>query len=182
MFLLSAEYPNNGNVKISAENINKLAVHIPFWCKDYVIKLNGNSIYPEVKKGYAYINVNGNGEIELDFKTEVCLIEANPNVAACAGKVAVRKGVFIYCAEAIDNGENTNCLKLPLSAEFTSEYSDEFKTDILRTVGYKSSYSEPSLYAPAYPDIKTKITLIPYYAFANRGESEMIVWINKANV
>lgn len=173
------DYPNNGNIKINAENVDTLAVRIPFWCGNYTIKLNGKAISPDVKKGYAYINVNGNGEIEVEFEIKAMLVEANPNVTACAGKVAVRKGVFVYCAEANDNGENLNCLKLPLSAEFTAEYSDEFKTDILKTVGYKSSYSADSLYAPAYSDTETEITLIPYYAFANRGESEMIVWINK---
>ena len=101
-------------------------------------------------------------------------------MTACAGKVAVRKGVFVYCLEAVDNGENLNGLKIPLSAEFTSEYSDNFKADILKTTAYKSAYAADSLYAPAYPDEKTEITLIPYYAFANRGECEMIVWLNKA--
>lgn len=174
------DYPNNGNIKISAANVQTLALRIPFWCDNYSIKLNGCELSPNVIKGYAYIDINGNGEIEIDFEIKVKLIEANPKVNACAGKVAVRKGVFVYCLEAKDNGENLNSLKIPLSAEFTSEYSDLFKTDILKTVGYKSSYNSDSLYATAYPDIKTEITLIPYYAFANRGESEMIVWINKA--
>lgn len=176
------DYPNSGNVKITAENVGTLAVRIPGWCKNYTIKANGKTICPEVKKGYAYIDMNGDGEIEIDFEIKVRLIEANPNVAACAGKVAIRKGVFVYCAEAADNGENLNCLKLPLSAEFSATYSDKFKTDILKTVGYKSSYNASSLYADAYPDAKTEITLIPYYAFANRGESEMIVWLNKATM
>lgn len=174
------DYPNGGNVKIIAENVNTLAVRIPFWCKNYEIRLNGGSVSPDIKKGYAYINVNGNAEIEIDFEIKAQLIEANPNVTACAGKVAVRKGVFVYCLEAVDNGENLNGLKIPLSAEFTSEYSDNFKADILKTTAYKSAYAADSLYAPAYPDEKTEITLIPYYAFANRGESEMIVWLNKA--
>lgn len=175
-------YPNNGNVKIIAENVCTLAVRIPFWCNNYTVKSNGKPISPDVKQGYAYINVNGNGEIEIDFEIKVQLIEANPNVSACAGKVAVRKGVFIYCLEAKDNGENLNCLQLPLSAEFTYEYNDNFKTDILKTVAYKPNYTSDALYAPATQDIKSEITLIPYYAFANRGESEMIVWINKSNV
>lgn len=176
------DYPNSGNIKINTENVNTLALRIPFWCKKYEIKLNGAAVSADIKKGYAYINVNGSAEIEIDFEIKAQIIEANPNVTACAGKVSVRKGVFVYCLEAKDNGENLNCLKIPLTAEFTSEYSDEFKTDVLKTTAYKSSYNADSLYAPAYPDEKTEITLIPYYAFANRGESVMIVWINKANI
>jgi DUF1680 family protein len=30
-------------------------------------------------------------------------------------------------------------------------------------------------------DEKTDVTFIPYYAFANRGEEEMLVWFNVKN-
>ena len=36
------------------------------------------------------------------------------------------------------------------------------------------------LYSTSKPELcKTKVKLIPYFLWANRGESEMLVWINE---
>lgn len=173
------EYPNNGKVKIEIKNASRVAIRIPGWCENYSFKINGEKIFPETQKGYAYIDLLGEATIETDFEIKPQIIEANPSVIDCAGKVAIRRGVFIYCAESIDNGENISALKIPADAEFEATYCEKYHTFILTCEAYKPVFNENTLYRKAQSMEKIQITLIPYYCFANRGESEMAVWLGR---
>ena len=65
---------------------------------------------------------------------------------------------------------------LNINAAFEAEES-EFLLPILKTEAYMPAKNE-SLYYDACDDYeKIPFTLIPYFAFANRGESEMQVWL-----
>ena len=60
------------------------------------------------------------------------------------------------------------------------------RQDINSEVTLKSVYERPketdNLYYEAYDDFEEiPLTLIPYYAFANRGETEMQVWLLRKN-
>lgn len=175
------EYPNDGKITIKIKNANRIAIRIPGWCDNYSFIVNGTKITPEIIKGYAYFDLSGDTSIETNFEITPQIIEANPQVIECAGKVAVKKGVFVYCAEAVDNGENISALRLSVDTEFKATYSNEYHTDILICEGYKPINNENTLYRKAQPMEKTQIKLIPYYCFANRGESEMVVWLGRYN-
>jgi DUF1680 family protein len=46
--------------------------------------------------------------------------------------------------------------------------------------GYRKDMDKSFLYQPVSDKYKEQeLRFIPYYAFANRGETEMIVWIQK---
>ncbi len=173
------DYPRNGKITIKIKGANRIAVRIPGWCESYSFKINGKEILPEIVKGYAYIDLNGEAIIETDFEIKTRIIEASPNVIDCAGKVAVRRGVFVYCAEEIDNGKNISTYRIAPDTIFTAEYDDTFKADVLTGDAYVPDFDSGSLYASVRPMKKTKIRLIPYYAFANRGECEMTVWLGR---
>ncbi len=58
-----------------------------------------------MKNGYAYVALDGSGEIEIEFDMPVRLIAANRRVHADAGRVAIMRGPVVYCAEGLDNGD-----------------------------------------------------------------------------
>lgn len=67
-------------------------------------------------------------------------------------------------------------LCIDLDSKFEVKASP-FLLPTLHTTAYQQPESD-ELYAVAKDNwIQTPLTLIPYYAFANRGESEMIVWL-----
>ena len=85
----------------------------------------------------------------------------------------MQRGVFIYCAEGTDNGEGLQLLSI--------DKDTAFKTDgeFLIADGYRAVPSE-KLYSE-YTETKqtpTKIKLLPYYRWGNRGENEMSVYLN----
>ena len=155
----------------------KLLVRIPAWCETF----NVNKNY-EIKDGYAYFTSdNGSIELSIEFDMPVTFVEADPRVEECAGKIAVCRGPVVYCAESCDNGENLSALALDtLNPQFEIENNDEFENTITVN-GFRNTHGKNMLYSKLGSGEKTnvRIKMIPFHAFANRGGSEMFVWMNK---
>ena len=107
----------------------------------------------------------------------VRVIKANRMVRENAGRVAVMRGPIVYCLEEIDNG----CLLKDVSIEVNSNFTicdNEFVFPYLKTTAFRFKDCN-SLYESVsesdYVEFEAKF--IPYYAFANRNESDMIVWV-----
>ena len=166
------EYPKNGKITVKCDTDKKfIAFRIPGWCKIFSI----NCEYV-MKNGYAYVTLNGSGEIEIELDMPVRLIAANRRVHADAGRVAVMRGPVVYCAEGADNGADLTSVVLPINAAFEIRNS-ELLLPMLKTKAYRPKETE-SLYYDAGDDYEEMpLTLIPYYAFANRGETEMQIWL-----
>lgn len=166
------DYPNNGKITVRCNsNKKQIAFRIPCWCKSF----NINKKY-SIKNGYAYVDFDSEENIELELDMPVRIISANRRIHSDAGRIAVMRGPVVYCAEGIDNGADIKSIALPTESVFELAES-EFLLPILKTEAYRPFESD-SLYYEAVDDYeKIPLTLIPYYAFANRGESEMQVWL-----
>lgn len=166
------EYPKNGKVLIQCNTDKKMiALRIPGWCKSFTI----NQSYV-IKRGYAYITLNGNDEIEVAFDMPVRLIAANRRVHSDAGRVAVMRGPVVYCAEEIDNGPDLKSVLLDIHSNFELQDSP-FLLPLLKTKAYRPKETERLYYEAGDDYEEIPLSLIPYYAFANRGETEMQVWL-----
>lgn len=165
----NTHYPENGCIKIKCSAGNRrIALRIPGWCKNFKINVGY-----EMKNGYAIINPCE--EITLELDMPVTFIRANRHVHDAAGRVAVMRGPVVYCAESIDNVSDLKNIKIDINAEYTTSDS-EFLLPTIETIAYQEPESD-LLYMPAKDDYeKIPLTLIPYYAFANRGTTEMLVW------
>ncbi len=113
------------------------------------------------------------------------VVEANPLISADYGKVAVMRGPMVYCVEQCDNGAQLQCLHLgelkDLSGSFEQDVLEgiyQIKAQGLRRIN--DFALDSSLYRKATPAHyeAQEITLIPYYAWCNREEGEMRVWLN----
>ena len=103
-------------------------------------------------------------------------VEANPSVAHNCARYAVQNGPIVYCTESVDNGANIRDIRLDSSAEFEVCFDDALNTQVLKIDAYRRKSSNELYYKLGNDLVKFKATLIPYYTFANRGESEMLVW------
>lgn len=176
------DYPVNGAVKISVKNSKdiKIAVRVPGWCKKYEMNaVNAKECCCE--NGYAVFECGENAQIDIEFDMEPTVVTANPLVRENAGRAAVMRGPVVYCAEGVDNKE---VFALSLSHNLNAEVKDSelFKIPTLSVDGFSTisdSCKANKLYSNEYQEpAKTKIQLIPYFGFANRGESDMQVWMN----
>ena len=92
--------------------------------------------------------------------------------------VAVMRGPIVYCAEGVDNEYDVHSMLLDPCGVFDLGETD-FLVPSLYTTAYLPKDSD-ELYFEANGETSEKpLKLIPYFAFANSGESDMIVWIPK---
>ena len=165
------EYPKNGGISfLVSGDIERLAIRIPAWCDEYYIDRPYS-----IENGYAYIE-NPQGEINLSFEMAPLLIQANPNVTENGGRVALQRGPIVYCGEALP-GANLKSMR------FIDDNFEEFFDEEIGAVTLKAKLEVPSDTKTLYrkyraDDTEKEVEFIPYYAFANRGEREMLVWFN----
>jgi uncharacterized protein len=179
-------YPSDGNVALTVKGngISKIAFRIPYWCESYNFKLNGNKADVKVQKGYAYFDLASHetNTIDVAFDMNVQLIEASPNVQENSGRVAIQRGPVIYCLEAVDNGSLLRDVRIDPDASYELIPDEYFGLPVIKTTGYRRKAEDfrTSLYKPVSRELgRINLKFIPYFGFANRGESEMIVWVLK---
>ena len=184
------DYPWDGRVILEIQQVKKntpmtFKLRIPSWCEVYSLSVNDKKYEAKVENGYAVVTGNWKkGDfIALDMPMQAKLIEANPLVEEARGQVAVQRGPIIYCIESQDlNGQNIDNIALPINAQFTpKEVTIEgSRMMALETQAYVRDAKtwENQLYRTVDRTKRTAtIRLIPYYAWGNRGKSEMSVWI-----
>ncbi len=170
----ATNYPADGDIKIECKSDKKyIALRIPAWCTSFDI--NCNYI---MKNGYAVIENTENMVIELKLNMPAVLVASHRRVHENAGKVAVMRGPVVYCAEGVDNGEDICSVVLKADNKFRLAENDfllpSLRVNALRPKIYEELYH---VIGADFEEISLK--LIPYYAFANRGTSEMVVWFNR---
>jgi DUF1680 family protein len=192
------DYPWDGRItlKITAAPAQpfSLFLRIPGWCKDATLAVNGKPVPALSVDGapvstpipgqYAQLNRSWKpGDIvTLNLPMPAVLIEANPLVEETRGQVAVRRGPIVYCLESPDIQAPVFNIAIPANISLhpvpTTIGNNHLValdgTAKLLPVNNGKLYHELSKEAPA--DIPIRLT--PYYAWANRGESDMTIWIN----
>jgi len=117
-----------------------------------------------------YVNITREWDtsthIEINFPLEVRRVIANENVADLQDKVALKRGPIVYAIEAADNPDGVLGRVLDDTATLTTDH----QSDLLGGVTTITAESDDG----------SKITAIPYYAWAHRGIGEMTVWMNRA--
>lgn len=168
-----------------------LAVHIPYYVdleqEDTCLTVNGEQLNAQevLRKGYVYITRKWavGDKVAIRFPMEVRRVYANQRVRENAGCVALLRGPIVYCFEGVDNGEMIQSLRIPRDAGITPCVCEEgilkgntlLKIEGCRMTGSGELYSEK-------PPVKEDavLTAIPYYMWANRGETQMRVWMLEA--
>ncbi len=168
------DYPRDGRIRISYRTDREfVAVRIPWWCRSFTI-----SRAYEMRNGYAFVQSDGSGEICLDLSMPVTAVRANRKVRADAGRVCIMRGPVVYCLEGIDNGEDVYSVELDTEKGFGTGEKEFFVPDVV-AYGKKPRISR-DLYEPEDGEYESvKLKFIPFFAFANRGETDMEVWVLK---
>ena len=190
-------YPFEGNVSLKLLKGNgnfAMRIRIPGWVRGqvvpgdlyrfadrkqtpYSVKVNGESVDGDIEKGYLTINRRWRKgdvvEISLDMSPR--LVAANEKVAEDRGKLAVERGPLVYCAEWPDNKE-VDLFSVLLPAKTQLTVVDEKAPGGARMItagAQKVSYdTDGHLQTDDF-----MLKLVPYYAWANRGQGKMMVWL-----
>ena len=183
-------YPWDGNIKItlheSSEKAFSMFFRIPGWTKAAKLAINGKPQAIKLASGtYAEVNRKWNKRdvIELILPMDATLIEANPLVEENRNQVAIKRGPIVYCLESSDlpNKSIFNTF-IPASIQLKAMPTIVNGLEMMSLHG-NAKIVEPNtwknvLYRPVSKANTTiPIKLIPYFAWGNRGHSEMSVWL-----
>lgn len=190
-------YPWNGDIRLTVTKGGGqfgMNIRIPGWVRGsvlpsdlyfyadnqkplYRVSVNGSQVQGELANGYLCVERKWKkGDVvEIHFDTPVRVVKANDKVEADRGRVAVERGPLVYCAEWLDNAFNVSNVILNRHPEFQVVERPDMLHGIneIKTEAQVLSYD-----ASGKLTVKdVKLTLIPYYAWAHRGEGRMDVWL-----
>ena len=174
-------YPYDGKITVNVfgGKGRKIAVRIPEYSKDrFSIRADGENVSAEIKCGYAFIGLSDKTELEIEFDISPKTVYADPRVDEDAGKCAIAAGPIVYCAEGVDNEGNLLSYRVPETFGYIYEQNSELGTmDLIIDAERLSEETFENLYSYKRKFVPAKLRLIPYFSFANRGETDMSVWL-----
>ena len=185
---METKFPYENVCRVSVSNVPedgiKIAIRKPDYASNYQVAVDGRKAEIEVLKGYVYLELKENSDIQIFFEAPARFVRANPLVRADSGKIALMRGPLVYCLEEIDNGANLSALYVDAKTDIREEKSELFGGSILLHFHGKrivdTEWKEDELYAehPIRWE-ETELTAVPYAYWNNRGMGEMSVWIKE---
>ncbi|MBQ2990326.1 MAG: glycoside hydrolase family 127 protein, partial [Clostridia bacterium] len=183
---LDTAYPWKGEARYTLSACSgkafALSIHIPAHARGLSVSVNGESMTPEIKNGYCTIlrPWQDGDSVDVRFDMPPRRVHANPLVRDCAGQAAIARGPLVYCIEGADNGSGLSCLRLPRESTLRELPYDDALLGGVVPIEADAVREMPtaSLYQDDEPQEKpVTLRAIPYYAWSNRGENEMRVFI-----
>ena len=179
------DYPASGEIALHpGAGEYTLCLRIPGWAKEYALTLNGAALDLKPERGYVRISrtFSDGDEIKLSLPMHARRVYADTRVRADLGKVAVMRGPMVYCMEQVDNGPVVEALCLPRDSALTETVRPDKLGGIVEITapGKRMVSADDALYSDQAPALEdATLTFIPYYAWANRGENEMTVYVRE---
>jgi uncharacterized protein len=185
-----SNYPWDGKITIvikeATANPVNIFLRIPGWCKLYTLRISGS--VPKVidKEGRFVIagrKWKAGDKIELNLEMPVTLLESNPLVEETRNQVTVKRGPVVYCIESADlPGNDLFSVVIPAGIKLQTVPATIAGGNVMALTGTAKLMEKENWNNSLYKEVNTKlkpvsIKLIPYYAWANRGKTDMTVWM-----
>ncbi len=168
LIIQTTDYPSDGTIRFDYRGESAiLYVRIPDWCIEYE---------GETENGFAKFELNDGESVTVTLPMKPHFIEANPYAQDNSGRYALCYGPLVYCLEEIDNGENLRDIALIENGNIRVETEKDFPAPVIYMDACRRKKSA-KLYQPKNNERESfTAKLIPYFAFANREDSDMIIW------
>jgi DUF1680 family protein len=189
----STQYPWEGTVRLTVtpEKPTRFTVRlrIPGWAQgkpvpsdlyaytatpaaDWSVRVAGESSRGPVDHGYLALTREWRGGevVEINFGLPVQTVRGHPKIEATRGRVAFERGPLVYCVEDVEFAGQLDTLTLPPSVTIAPEPRRLLGGMTVLTIDGAQVQGAP---AP-------RLTAIPYFAWNNRGNAPMAVWLKRA--
>lgn len=181
-------YPQDGQVRIAVDPATDgqrftVAVRIPGWSRP-LVTLNGTPLEaPVILDGYLVLDREwaAGDAIELDLRLSVRRTWAHPAVTAATGRVALERGPVVFCLEGVDHDHPVHTLTLSRDSDISAVPDDSTGVVTLHAAARAAVLAgDAPLYSDVPPElVDTELHAVPYFSWANRGPSDMTVWIHE---
>jgi uncharacterized protein len=185
----TTDYPWDGRVRLAVTPVRpatfSVFLRIPAWATGATAVVNGTptsaptpGMYFEIQRAWSTGDV-----VDLTLPLRPGLLETNPLVEEARGQVAIRRGPVVYCLESRDlpAGIRVQDVAIPAGVDLRPRIEPGLLGGAAvlegQAVAYPARDWGRDLYREMTPAAAKpiKMRLIPYYAWANRGPSEISV-------
>lgn len=195
-----SDYPWDGRIKVRVDPEQSAAfalkLRIPNWARGEAIplglyqfvspqvqpivyKVNGQIVLPKIADAYATFGRKWQkGDVvEFELPMQAQRIAAHPLVKADTLRQAFKAGPLVYCVEGQDQSDE-RVLNMIVPKE--AAISEQFEPNLLG--GQNTLQLEGQLMVKKHSESSADLQhvplkAIPYYAWANRGRANMLVWL-----
>ena len=191
------DYPWSGRIRVVVDEAPDkeidLRLRIPGWCRpgDARIMAGDVALAPPTPGTYATVRrrFSAGDRIDLTLAMPPTFVEAHPAVEEAFGQVALRRGPLVYCVESNDLPEGVALRDVVVQATAADE---AIHTNAATIAGRdvvaihapggvldRTAWDDGVLYrrASRTPTRPFTLVFVPYYAWGNRGDTEMTVWL-----
>jgi DUF1680 family protein len=196
----TTDYPWKGKVDITVNpakaTVFTLRIRIPGWAKQQpvpgdlysfmnnvqlpvVLSINGKATSFVTEKGYAVLKRSWKkgDKVSLNLPMETEKVLANQKVKDDRDRFAFERGPIVYCLEGPDNRDS---LVQNIMIDKNAIANANYQADLLNgvdVINAEGKSTKRQLNSDKLTETSQQVKAIPYYAWANRGPSEMTVWI-----
>lgn len=196
-FEQKTNYPWDGDITMTMKKASgqfALNIRIPGWVRGevvpsdlytyadgkhlgYSVKLNGEEVKADLQNGYFVIDRKwkSGDKVSVHFDMEPRVVKANGKVQADKGRAEIEHGPLVYCAEWPDNNCDVLSVLLNQEPKFTMGTKEIQETTVQTITTDAQTLSFDTSGRLTTKD--ERLVLIPYYAWAHRGNGNMTVWI-----
>ncbi len=190
MLKQETRYPWSGVVTLTVEACKgtpfDILLRIPGWADGSKIQINGKPVGVGVVPGrFSKLTRQWKpGDVvKLDIPMETQLLTGHPRIEEVRNQAAIKRGPVVYCIESPDLPKHADILDvyIPSDIQLTARHQPDFLGGVttLNGTALLRGDQKEAMYSPLKkPDWKTVDTqFVPYFAWSNRGVSEMTVWL-----
>ena len=189
----TTEYPWQGDIRITLDEVDSdrpfaVVLRIPGWARHAKLVVNGKAADQVLQPG-SYVALNrvwhAGDVLQLVLPMPVEMLVGDTRIEQVRNQVAVKRGPIVYCLESVDLPERVRFedIHIPRDAKWSNRHDPELlggvtvlETEAVVAKTYDGSSGLYGRLSSAEPD-RLKVQMIPYYAWNNRGEPKMSVWL-----
>jgi len=191
-----SDYPFDGYVRLSfaLDDPQQFAakLRIPTWAQDqfvpgrlysyigerapeWTVRVNGELVRPRFEKGFAIVTREwqDGDTLELNLPMPVRYSVCDEKVGANVDRIAITRGPLVYCAEEADNNGLVQRFILPDALPPEAESHTPILDGPLQGMVTVTISAEEKVDGTTR---EAAMTLVPYFAWNNRGNGSMNVW------
>jgi DUF1680 family protein len=169
-----------------------LTLRRPAWAGSFEVSLNGGGLSLPGEAGSVPIRRRweAGDVLDVSMALPVLRLRSHPAVDATRGCVALQRGPLVYCAEGVDNSGSLHDLGVDPGAPVRAVEGTPAigsATDLVTdgtALGAEAWAGD--LYRADAPDelegARREVRLVPYFAWNNRGPTDMRVWFPETPV
>jgi DUF1680 family protein len=203
---LETDYPWDGHLAVTVARTPDrpwaLSLRVPGWCRAWGLRVGGEQVDAEARDGRVSLERTwAPGDVvELDLAMPARLTAPDPRIDAVRGTLAVERGPLVYCLEDADLPDDVDLADVAIDPAVAPQPGAERHPELgtrpievtlvhrrrpLAEWPYADAADQP---APAGESEEAdepgrlSVAVQPYFAWANRGDGAMRVWIPRADL